>query len=294
VKIVVTGSGGRLGGAMCAELASAGHVVIPLGRTDLDITSPERVRTVIARLRPEAIVNCSAYNDVDRAEANQAAAFAINGHGPSLLAAAAEAVGAVLVHYGSDFVFDGTALEPYVETNPPNPLSVYGASKLSGENEVGRMRRHYILRVESLFGGKGHAGHHATVDWIASKLLAGAVVHAVADRTVSPGYVRDVASATRKLLERQPAFGTYHCVNTGFASWYELAVTVSRALGISGRIEPVTAADLKTVASRPRFCALSNQKLKSVGVDMPTWESAIERHLAGVVGARAIVRAGAA
>jgi dTDP-4-dehydrorhamnose reductase len=282
----VTGAKGRLGGAVRAELALAGHNVIALGRADLDITSTEQVGTVIGRLCPEAIVNCGAYNDVDRAEANQKTAFAVNADGPSLLADAAEAAGALLVHYGSDFVFDGAAAAPYVEDELPNPLNVYGTSKLSGESEVRRRCDHYILRVESLFGGSGARGHRATVDWIADKLLAGAVVHAVADRTVSPSYVPDVARATRMLLEDRAPLGTYHCVNSGFSSWYELAAEVARSLGITGRIEPVMAADLKTVAFRPRFCALSNRKLQAAGVDMPSWQSAIRRHLAATVFAR--------
>ena len=294
MRIIVTGAGGRLGGAVWAELASAGHTVTALGRADLDITSAEHMRTAIARLCPEVIVNCSAYNDVDGAETNQAAAFAINAHGPSLLADTAEAAGALLVHYGSDFVFDGTAQEPYAEDAAPNPLNVYGASKLAGESAVRRVRGHYILRVESLFGGSCGVGRRATVDWIAAKLLAGAVVHAVVDRTVSPSYVFDVARATRTLLEYHAPFGTYHCVNSGFSTWYELAVEIACALGIAGRIEPVTAADLKTMATRPRFCALSNLKLYAVGVAMPSWQSAIRRHLPPLVTAQTHVQAGAA
>jgi dTDP-4-dehydrorhamnose reductase len=292
MRILITGAGGRLGGSIRGELASAGHSVTAPGRADLDITSAEQIGTAIAQLCPDAIVNCSAYNDVDRAESNQAVAFAINAVGPSLLADAAEAAGVVLVHYGSDFVFDGTALEPYSEEAVPNPLNVYGASKLSGESEVRRSRRHYILRVESLFGGSGARGHRATVDWIAGRLLAGAVVHAVVDRTVSPSYVCDVARATRMLLEHQAPFGTYHCVNSGFSTWYELAQEIARGLGIPARIEPITAVDLTAIASRPRFCALSNRKLHAVGVDMPSWESAIRRHL--VAAAQTDVQAGAA
>jgi hypothetical protein len=164
---VVTGAGGRLGAALSAELVSAGHKVTGLSRTDLDVTDGEQVATVMRHLRPEVIVNCSAYNAVDAAESDPAAAFAANAEGPSFLADAAEATEALLIHYSTDFVFDGRALEPYSEDAPANPLGVYGASKLAGEHEVRRARRHYILRVESLFGGRGANGHRATVDQIA-------------------------------------------------------------------------------------------------------------------------------
>jgi dTDP-4-dehydrorhamnose reductase len=292
MRILVTGAGGRLSGAVSAELASAGHTVAALGRAELDVTDAGHVRAAIARLCPEAIINCSAYKDIDRAETNRETAFAINALGPSVLAEAASATGAILVHYGTAFVFDGTALEPYAEDDAPNPLNVYGASKLSGESAVRCVRGHYILRVESPFGGSSVLRRRATIDWIAARLLSGGVVHAVVDRTVSPSYVFDVAHATRMLLEYQAPFGTYHCVNSGFGTWYELAVEVASALGIAGRIEPVTAADLKTVAPRPRFCALSNLKLYAVGVAMPSWQSAIRQHLS--LAGQGHVQAGAA
>jgi dTDP-4-dehydrorhamnose reductase len=287
MRIVVTGAGGRLGGVVTAELTAAGHHVTALDRTDLDITSPDGVTHAIGRLGPDAIVNCSAYNDVDGAEANQAAAFAINARGPALLADVAAATGALLVHYSTDFVFDGTAREPYDEDAATNPVNVYGASKLAGEEAVRGRCRHFILRVESLFGGTGVRGHQSTIDWIAGKLLSGATVRAVVDRTVSPSYVFDVASATRALLEHDAPLGTYHCVNSGFTSWYELAAEVVRGMGLSGRIEPVRSADLKTVAPRPQFCALSNAKLQSAGAAMPGWQDAVQRHLATVARAQA-------
>jgi dTDP-4-dehydrorhamnose reductase len=150
---------------------------------------------------------------------------------------------------------------------------------LAGENEVRSATRHYILRLESLFGGSGAKGHRATVDQMTHKLLAGATVLALADRTVSPSYVGDVVRATTTLLERSAPYGTYHCVNSGCTTWFDLAHEVSRQLGVRGRIEPVLAANVNTAVRRPRFCALSNRKLFSVGVVMPTWQSAIGRHL---------------
>ncbi|MCA1650454.1 MAG: NAD(P)-dependent oxidoreductase, partial [Acidobacteria bacterium] len=206
--------------ALCSALISAGHDVVALRRTDLDIRCAKEVKRVMARLLPDAIINCTAYNAVDAAEADPATAFAVNAHGPALLADVAEASGATLVHYSTDFVFDGTAQEPYTEIDSTNPP------------------------------------------------------------TVSPSYVPDVARATIALLENQAPFGTYHCVNSGFSSWYELAQDLGNALQVDGRIEKMLSADLETPATRPRFCALSNEKLRSVGIQMPEWQSAIRRHLA--------------
>ena len=281
VRIVVTGASGRLGAVLCAELITAGYDLIALDRAELDITCAEEVTAVIDHVRPDAIVNCAAYNAVDAAETDRAAAFALNAHGPELLAAAAVAGGALFVHFSSDFVFDGEAHQPYVETHTTNPLSVYGSSKLAGEVAARRASRHYILRVSSLFGGVGLNGHRATVDYIADRLLSGAVVRACLDRTVTPSYVPDVLRATLSMLDGGVPYGTYHCVNSTPTTWYQLAQEVARQLEVTDSIEPVRATDLRTIARRPRNCALSNQKLVSLGIAMPIWQSAIQRHLLG-------------
>ncbi len=202
MRIVVTGASGRLGAVLCAELTSAGHDLVAPDHAELDITRAEQVTAVINQLRPGALINCAAYNAVDVAEANPAAAFALNAHGPELLAAAAEAIGALFVHFSSDFVFDGETDKPYSETHPTNPLNIYGSSKLAGEVAVRHASRHFILRVSSLFGGAGLNGHRATVDYIADRLLSGAAVRACVDRTVTPSYVPDVARATLAILAR--------------------------------------------------------------------------------------------
>jgi dTDP-4-dehydrorhamnose reductase len=279
VRIVVTGASGRLGGVLCVELVSAGHDLLTLDRGELDITRAEQVTAVIDHLRPEVIINCAAYNAVDAAQTDRAAAFALNAHAPALLAAAGDAAGAVFVHFSSDFVFDGEAGEAYTEAHPTNPLNVYGASKLAGEAAVRQASRHYILRVSSLFGGVGRNGHHATVDYIADSLVAGTTVRAAVDRTVTPSYAPDVARATLAMLAGHIPYGTYHCANPTATTWYELAQEVARQLGSNARVEPVRAADLSTIAPRPRACALANQKLASLGILMPAWQSAIRRHL---------------
>jgi dTDP-4-dehydrorhamnose reductase len=280
MRIVVTGAAGRLGAVLASEFASAGFQVCALNRADLDVTNASDVEAVVKELRPQVIVNCTAFNAVDAAEAAPQAAFAVNAAAPGNLSRAAKSVGAALIHYSTDFVFDGDATEPYSEESATNALSVYGASKLAGENEVRKLRRHYILRLESLFGGSGIGGHRATLDQIADRIVAGSAVRAVKDRTVSPSYVADVARASRTLLERNGAYGTYHCVNSGFTTWYELAHEVSRRLGIAAEIIPTAASELPTPAPRPRFCALSNQKLLALGIDMPSWQVALARHLA--------------
>jgi dTDP-4-dehydrorhamnose reductase len=279
MRVAITGAAGRLGAVLKAELSTPAYNVTGLTQADMNLTNPLEVERTIAELKPHVVINCSAYNAVDAAEADRDSAFAVNAEGPRLLARATRAAGALLVHFSTDFVFDGDATTPYTEDAPTNPRSTYGASKLAGETAVRNVSAHYILRVESLFGGSGVNGHVCTIDQIKTRMLADQVVSVVADRTVSPSYVPDVARATRALIEQSGPYGTYHCVNSGFGTWLDLASEIARHLGIQPRLVSVAAADLKLKAHRPRFCALSNNKLTAAGIVMPTWQSAIGRHL---------------
>ncbi len=180
------------------------------------------------------------------------------------------------VHYGTDFVFDGRASTPYVETDRANPLSVYGQSKLVGEWLALESPGVYVLRVESLFGGPAA---RSSIDRIITSLHCGQPARVFTDRVVSPSYVDDVVDATWELLDRRAPPGVYHVVNSGSASWYDLGVEIARLLGRDGRLERVRAADVRMRAARPLFCALSNEKLRAAGVNMPPWQDAIRRYL---------------
>ena len=282
MRALVTGAGGQLGRTVARVLA-AEHDVVPATRGDLDVTDESRVRAEVAEVRPGVIVNCAAYNAVDDAEDDAATALEVNAFGVRSLARAAAACGATLVHYGTDFVFDGTATEPYREEDAPNPQSVYAASKLLGE-WFARGARHYVLRVESLFGGgapaPGGMGRRAggSLDRIADALLDGREVRAFADRVVSPSYVEDVAAATLALLRGAAPHGLYHCVGSGRGAWLEVAAELAAELGVEPVIRGITLDELALRAPRPRFCALSNCKLAGAGVEMPHWRDAVARY----------------
>jgi dTDP-4-dehydrorhamnose reductase len=231
-------------------------------------------------VRPDVVVNCSAYTDVDRAEDEPVEALEVNAFAVRALAAEAEAVGAVFVHYSTDFVFDGAAGRPYTEADQPNPRSTYACSKLIGEWFAAEASRHYVLRVESVFGGPPAGARPTSVDRIVDRLVDGEEVPVFSDRTVSPSYQRDVAAATRALVERGAPPGLYHCVNSGACTWEELAREAARLMGTSARLKPLRMADAGLRANRPRYCALSNAKLAAAGVPMPTWQDALARYLA--------------
>ena len=284
MKALVTGATGQLGLEISRVFAQDGEVVA-LPRARLDITDHSAVLQAMRDARPDVILNCAAYNDVDGADTDPVAAMAVNGFGVRSLAAAARETGAILVHYGTDFVFDGTADHPYDESASPGPQSVYATSKLLGEWFARGAPRHYVLRVESLFGGGAEAVDPtarplgSTVDQMVEAMLAGRPVRGFTDRTVSPSYVPDVAAATRTLVTREAAAGLYHCVNTGRATWFEVARAAAIRLGCEPLLSPITTSEVQMRAARPKFCALSNGKIVAAGVTMPTWEDALDRYV---------------
>lgn len=277
--IVVIGARGQLGGAV-VEACAGRHEVVPFDRAALDVTDAGQVASAMARARPDVIINCSGYNAVDAAESRPVDALLVNAFAVRLLARAARELGAALVQYSSDFVFDGTASEPMREEEPPNPRSAYATSKLLGEWFAADAPTSYVLRVESLFGAA--AGHRAkgSLESILDGLKAGRPVRVFGDRTVSPTFVVDAARATLDLLERRSAPGLYHCVNTGKGTWLEVAQEAARQMGITPHFEVVATADVVLPALRPQFCAMANAKLASVGIVMPSWQDALARHLA--------------
>jgi dTDP-4-dehydrorhamnose reductase len=274
-RVLVTGASGQLARAVVEDLGRDRDVV-ELPRAALDIADQKAVDRVVSATRPAVIVNCAAYSRVDDAEDDARAAFDANAFGVKALARAAAATGATLVHYSTDFVFNGNASRPYREDDPPDPRNVYAMSKLAGEWFARDALRSYVLRVESLFGGPTRT---SSLDRIIAAIVEGREARVFADRTISPSYTRDVASATRRLLELDAAPGLYHCVNSGQVTWLALAQEAATLLGRDAALVPVTMDAVPMRAPRPKYCALSNQKLAAAGVPMPGWRDALARHL---------------
>jgi len=282
MRVAVFGASGQLG-AVVVDTCRGRHDVVPFVHENVDVTDDRAVNAAVASARPDAIVNCASYNLVDAAEDHPMDAMKINGLAVQALARAAVAQGAALVHYSTDFVFDGRATAPYTEEDQPNPRSAYAVSKLVGEWMAADAPRAFVLRVESLFG-RAPNGRPAkgSVDVILKSLLAGEEARVFEDRTVTPSYVVDIARATLELLERQAAPGVYHCVNSGAATWLELATELARLLGVAPRLVPIKLADVRFRAERPQYCALSNAKLAAAGAVMPTWQDALARYVATI------------
>lgn len=277
-KVLVVGAAGQLGSAMVRRL-SPETAVVALTRRELDLTDRLAVMTAVARERPDVILNCAAYNAVDMAEEAVADALAANAFVPQSLARAARAVDATLVHYSTDFVFDGEASQPYTEADPPNPQSVYGQSKLMGEWLASDAPRAYVLRVESLFGGPAA---RSSIDRIITSLRSGKPARVFVDRVVTPSFVDDVVEATWSLLVRKAEPGLYHVVNAGETTWHALGAEAARLLGSTANLVPVKIADVPMRAKRPQYCALSIEKLLSAGIRMPAWQDALARHIRSI------------
>jgi dTDP-4-dehydrorhamnose reductase len=243
-KVLILGANGMLGHALQKVFPGA----IPLEHANLDITDEKSVKDLINQGHPSVVINAAAYTDVDGCEDNRDSAFAVNGYGPGYLAAACAQAGAVLVHYSTDYIFDGTR-PAYQEDDPPNPINAYGESKLMGEVSVMKNMENYrIIRTSWLFGAHGKN----FVDTILSLSRQRETVRVVNDQVGKPTYTVDLARATPGIISRAP--GIFHITNDGQCSWYEFA----RAF-IPNAV-PCTTAEFPRRAKRPAYSVLVNTK----------------------------------
>jgi dTDP-4-dehydrorhamnose reductase len=278
MRVLVTGASGQLGSVIVNAFRDG--TVIPHTHASLDISDPSAIGRAVAAAAPDVIINCAAFNHVDAAEDRPAEALTVNGLAVRTLARGAEAAGAILVHYGSDFVFDGTATQPYTEQARPAPQSSYAVSKLLGEWFALDAPCAYVLRVESLFGAtREWTGRRGSLDTIVDGLERGGDVRVFTDRVVSPSYTADIAAATRHLVSTRAPYGLYHCANAGHATWYELACEAARLLDVQPRLLTLSVRDVKMRAERPQYCALDGAKLAAAGFPMPSWQDALRRWL---------------
>ena len=278
-RVLVTGASGQLAGAVIRVFGRDSDVTA-LTRADLDITNDHAVHDAVAKARPDLVINGAAYNAVDQAESEPVAALEVNAFAVLSLARATAAAGATLVHYSSDFVFDGTSLRPYGEDDQPNPQSVYAASKLLGEWFALEAGQAVVLRVESLFGAlREGTGRKGSLGALVTGIEAGREVPVFVDRTVSPSYVVDVAEATHALVASGTASGLYHCVNAGACSWHDIATEIARLLGKPASLRALTLDSVSLRARRPRYSALDCTRLRAAGISMPTWQDALARYV---------------
>jgi dTDP-4-dehydrorhamnose reductase len=272
MRLLVTGAAGMLGRDVVAAARDAGHEVAALARADLDITDAEAVSSAIRDARPDAVINCAAWTDVDGAEADEAGATAVNGAGAGNIAAAAG--DALVVHVSSDYVFDGEASEPYPEDAATGPRSAYGRSKLAGEQAVARAAgRAVIVRSSWLFGPHGR-NFVDTMRRLGAERDELAVVD---DQVGCPTYTGHLAPALVSIAE-QGTTGVLHVAGGGRCSWFDLAVATFEETGLRCDVRRQSTADAGRPAPRPAFSALASTR--SDAPVLPPWREGLRAHLA--------------
>lgn len=277
MRVLVTGGHGQLGRALL-RTAPVGMEVIALGSSDCDVTDPATVRAIVARIEPELIVHCAAWTDVDGCERHPERAWRVNALGAQHVATACAEAGAVLVYISTNYVFDGERDEPYHEFDRPNPLSVYGASKLAGEEVVRALcPRHAIVRTAMLYDA--HSRNFVTT--VLRLAREQPRLRMVADQYGNPTFVDDLARALWQLVV-QPAYGTFHLINQGAASWYEWAVAVLELLDLAVPVDPIPASEFRRAARPPRNGVLTSLAAPALGIIMPDWRDALARCLASL------------
>src|SRR5215217_5359141 len=274
MRLLVTGAAGMLGRDVSAAAADAGHDVTPLSRRDLDIADSAAVAAALRAARPDAVVNCAAWTDVDGAEADERMATAVNGAGAGNVAAAAAAVDAFVVHVSSDYVFDGAATDPYVESSATAPLGAYGRSKLAGELAVARAAAdgHAIVRSSWLFGA------HAT-NFVATMLRLARerdALSVVDDQVGCPTFPGHLAPALVAIAQRRLG-GIRHVAGAGSCSWHDLAAATFAATGADVELTRGRTADLGRPAPRPAYSVLRSERPGTPV--LPPWQDGLHAYL---------------
>lgn len=271
MKVLITGAGGQLGSALPVVLAA--HEVVALTRAELDITDFEQVRAALAVHRPEVVINCAAYTNVDAAESDEAGAFRLNAEGPRKLAEATAALEIPLVQVSTDYVFDGFGNRPYVESDQTNPLSVYGRSKLAGEQFVASLNpKHYIARTAWLY-------HHEPMNAknFPKTMLSQShkeSVKVVQDQQGSPTYAPHLAEAIATLIKTE-SYGIYHLAGGGQTTWFDLTRRLYQLFGVKTIVESCTTQEFPRPAKRPANSVLATAREPKIF--LPPWEEGLEQ-----------------
>ena len=281
MRILLTGKNGQVGWELARVLKTLGEV-IAFDRAGLDLAVPDQIVSVVRSARPDVLINAAAYTAVDRAESEPDAAFAINAAGVAILADEAKHAQALLVHYSTDYVFDGTKDAPYIEEDRPNPLNAYGRSKLAGEQAIHDIGgAHLILRTSWVYSARGKN----FLLTIRRLLQEKKELRVVSDQIGAPTSARGLADATAELLRRHGAAalgdarGIYHATTSGSTSWHGFAREIARLERPESpaRIVPIASSEYPTPGQRPKNSRLSNEKLlRRFGVALPRWEASLE------------------
>lgn len=283
-KVLIFGKGGQLSSELF-ELATVLGEVELVDVSEVDFTKPESIYNKLMLEKPNIIINGAAYTQVDRAESEKDLASQINGKAVGEIARCANEIGALLVHYSTDYVFEGKGEAPYIETDPINPVNFYGASKREGEEEIFASNcQHLIFRISWIYSGRGNDFPGKMIELAAER----PEVKVVNDQIGSPTWARMVAEKTIEILTMDKAYqkenqGVYHLVSEGYISWYEFAKEILRESKV--KISPVSSEEFMTPAKRPKNSRLNCQKVKETfGIALPNWKDSYRQFESKYIG----------
>jgi dTDP-4-dehydrorhamnose reductase len=279
MDIALLGANGQLGTDLHRALHS--HKIAPLTINDVDVTDHARARAVLMDLRPEVVINTTAFLRVDDCEAQPETAYALNAVSVLNLIRIANDLNAVFVHFSTDYVFDGEARQPYTEESQPLPLSVYANSKLAGELLVrAYAKKYFLVRTSGLYGKAGSLGKGGNfIETMLAKAKRGEPIRVVNDQVLTPTYTVDLAAQMARLLSTKH-YGLFHISSEGSCSWFEFARAIFDLAKIDADLSPITSDLYKTPAVRPRYSVLENARLKALGLNqMRHWRDALAAYL---------------
>ncbi|WP_071393489.1 dTDP-4-dehydrorhamnose reductase [Bacillus tuaregi] len=274
--VLVTGVNGQLGHDVVKELEKKGHTAHGADRNEFDLTSEADVKGYVQKLKPDAIIHCAAYTNVDQAEADHETAYNVNALGTKYLAQAAQDAKAKMAYVSTDYVFDGSGTEPYEVDEPTKPLGVYGETKLAGETFLKEsLEQYFIVRTAWVYGINGN-------NFVKTMLRLGkerGEVGVVADQVGSPTYTVDLAKLLVEMVETEK-YGTYHATNSGICSWYEFAVEIFKQAGLDVKTNPLTTEEFPRPAARPKYSVLSKKRLEEQGfTPLRDWKEALSAYM---------------
>lgn len=281
-RAVVFGANGQLGVELVRELGERGYAITGWDREQADITDAAAVERALVRYDPQVVFNAAAYNQVDVAEKEPQAALAVNALAVRNLALACRQIDARLIHFSTDYVFDGTAHRPYAEDDPPHPLGAYAVSKLAGELYAqAYLERALVVRTSGVFGPGGlHTARGNFVELMLRLARGGQPIRVVEDHVASPTFAPALASRTIDLVDREQA-GVFHIGGGTPISWFRFAAVIFETAGLQPQLHPTNEREYRTTAHRPRYSALSNAKMERLGLErMPALEKALELYFA--------------
>jgi dTDP-4-dehydrorhamnose reductase len=285
VKIVLIGANGQLGSDLFRAFSRSGDEVVSTEHSTFDVCCAEQVEELVDRVRPDSVVNTAAFHKLEECEKKPLRTFEVNAIGALNLARSCAQSRAVLVHFSTDYVFDGQKRVPYEESDLPCPLSVYGTTKVAGEELIAcNTERYYIVRTSGLYGHAGSSGKGGNfVETMLKRAANRERISVVDDQILTPTATLDLASMVQRLIDTE-AFGLYHVSCADSCSWYQFAREIFALKKIEVDLVPVETRDFASPVKRPPYSVLSKNRLKGLGLSMPEWRDSLERYLRARVG----------